>query len=427
MEKQLIRELGLSVKRGETTWQKASEEYNIKTGQNINKEAFRKQFSRMNVEPQTNYDTTYGDGTVEAQVIVNLSPEEKHNPEMILRKLGYNPENWEVVFVKCSTWQQHTKEQITKDLYAVNYKIKPRNKEISIEEYAEIAKKVFSENIKPMKITPREKLKGLDTNKLVFLSAIEAHLGKLSNPIDTNTTYDHKIVQERVKKVFNDTINIQEVEQAESCLVIVGGDFFNSESDGETTKGTPQQNDSRYKKLFNVGLDLYKEGIVSLKEHFNNINIKLCAGNHAKDMEFFLYIALQQAFSEDKQVNFSNDYKDTQVHVHGKCALFLNHGEITQKQMLNSLSSEFYKEWGQTQFRYLLQQHLHKREVIQTESGLMAIRTPSICENDVWHYTNRYGIGVIPQQQIIVFDKEKGITSDYFITFEESKKKRLKR
>ena len=54
---------------------------------------------------------------------------------------------------------------------------------------------------------------------------------------------------------------------------------------------TPQANDLRWQKMFLVGLELYKETILKLREQFNNIDINLVSGNHDEMSSFYLYIA----------------------------------------------------------------------------------------------------------------------------------------
>ena len=129
-------------------------------------------------------------------------------------------------------------------------------------------------------------------------------------------------------------------------------------------------------------------------------------------------MALSCFFKDDKKVKFSTNYKDTQSYVFGKCGLFFNHGDPNQKRLVGSIPAEFYKEYGETLYRYLFLGHLHKLEVINCENGLTLHRVPAICENDGWHYQNRFGIGNIPQHEIIVFDKEKGMISNNFIYFD---------
>lgn len=426
-----IKELGALVKSGETTWQKVTDIINKEFGVDMTSEAVRKRYNRMpedtKVDITQEYTTEYNDGMIEAQKIVQYNKEIFGDKKKLLEYLGYNPNQWEFVYVTTSTWNQHTKEQITKQLYAVKFKLKPKTNEITKEEVLEEVANVFKNNIQPLQIEINKKEKELNENKLMLIPQIEAHLGKLSNEIETGVNYDHHIVEERVKKVFKETIQLQEIEKCDRCLLVVGGDFFNSESNSQTTSGTPQQNDTRYKKMFNLGLQLYLQGLLTLREYFNKIDVKLCSGNHSRAMEFFLYIALSCCFQNDEKINFSDDYKDTQSYVFGNVGLFFNHGDPNQKRLIASIPAEFYKEYGATKYRYLFLGHLHKLEVINSENGLTVHRVPAICENDNWHYQNRFGIGNIPQHELIVFDKNVGMLSNNFIYFEENKKKLIKR
>ena len=90
--KELIRELGLQVKSGNKTWQQSVDEFNEQTGMNLSSEALRKRYANLkndttykNVTNDREYETLYGNGTVEAQKIVNLTPQEKASPDIVLK------------------------------------------------------------------------------------------------------------------------------------------------------------------------------------------------------------------------------------------------------------------------------------------------------------------------------------------------------
>ena len=457
-----IMELGVLVKNGEMTWQNVADIVNDEFDMDLSREGVRSRFRQkenvkirnaylkgerdedtstssggmsMNGNMNTfdrskgDYTTEYSDGVIEAQRIVEYNKEVFGDKRKMLEYLGYSPDEWEFVFVTTSVWQQHTKEQTTKELYAVKFKVRPLVKSMSVEKALDVAKEVFAKNIDPLKVRKEVDIQGLDKNKLLFIPQIEAHLGKLSEKIDTGVEYNHKIVEERVRKVFEEAMVLQEREKCDRCLLVVGGDFFNSESNSQTTSGTLQQNDVRFKEMFNIGLNLYLEGLMSLRECFNHVDVKICAGNHSRAMEHFLYIALSCYFRDDDKISFSDDYKDTQSYVFGKCGLFFNHGDANQKRLIASIPAEFYQEYGKTLYRYLFVGHLHKLEVVNAENGLTLHRVPAICENDSWHVQNRFGIGCIPQHELIVFDKRCGMLSDNFVYFDRniSRKKVLKR
>lgn len=424
-----IIELGALVKSGEATWQKVAETINKEFGVDMSSEAVRKRYNRMpedtKIDITQEYTTEYNNGTIEAQKIVEYNKEIFGDKNKLLSYLGYNPNEWEFVYVTFSTWNQHTKEQLTKQLYAVKFKVKPILNEANIEEAIEAAKELIQKEIKPLNIK-RQSKKGLDENKLMEIPSIELHLGKMAWGGDTGQDYDKNIAQNRFYEIMSSILEIQEQEQCGNALITIGNDFFNSDTvNATTTKGTPQTNDLRWKKMFLIGLKLYTEFIETLRTKFNNIDIRLCSGNHDKMSSFYLYITLQQYFRNDTSITFSDDYKDYQCYQFGKCAIFFGHGDGNLKRIIHSIPAEFYKEWGSSYFRELHLGHLHKEVVVDDESGMITRRIGSPTGTDQWHYEERF-IGATQKHQIFIWDKTKGLKSIEYINFDNSKKKLTK-
>lgn len=432
MEKELIKKLGLKVKNREITWQQASEIFNEQTNSNLSNEAIRKRFANLKdscvpINTTGEFETIYKDGIIEAQKIVNLPPKIKEKPEEVLKVLGYNPDEWEMVYITFSNWQQHTKKQTTKDLYAVKFKLKPTIKELTTTDYLEVAKEVFSKEIEPIKLSKQIKNKELDDNLMIEYPAIELHLGKLAWHGETGQNYDYKIAIERFNATIEETIKIQDIAKAGTLFMVIGNDFFNSDTASyTTTKGTPQHNDLRWKKMFLIGLELYTKALLILREKFNKIDIQLCQGNHDEMASFYLYIALQQYFKDDDVINFSNDFKKTQCYLFGKCTIFTNHGDTNLKRLIKSIPAEFYEEWGKSLYRELHLGHLHKEVVVDDESGMITRRIGSPTGTNEWHYSERY-VGAVQKHQLFLWHKEKGLLTCQYIPFDMNKKKLIKR
>ena len=163
---------------------------------------------------------------------------------------------------------------------------------------------------------------------------------------------------------------------------------------------------------------MYADAILTLREKFNHVDVMLCAGNHARAMETFLYIALQQKFAGDEIVHFIENYRQTQVYCFGNCAIFYNHGDANLKQTIKSIPAEFAKEWGTHPFRELHLGHLHKEVLVDDEGGMITRRIGSPCSTDAWHYSNRY-VGAIKKHQVFIWDKNRGLKELYYITITE--------
>lgn len=423
MNKELIRELGQKVKSQQMTWREASNIFNEKTGLNISGEAMRKRYANLKnsfkSETTTNeYETMYGDGSIEAQKIVNLPKEKKESPDLVLKELGYNPNEWEIVFMTFSNWQQHTKEQTTKQLYAVKFKIKPKLKELDPNKMLEIIDKLFNKNIKPINFPKKPINKTLDEDSVMVLGAVELHLGKEAREFDVGENYNVDIAVDRYETIVKVICEEQEYRKAHKLVYGIGNDFLNVDTPSNTTtKGTQQLGGISSYELFDIGLKLQLESLLTLREHFNEIEVVLVKGNHSNQLEYALFRALQQRFIKDNVVRFRDDYKEIQAIEMGNTSIFMTHGDSNYKRIVESMSKEFYKIYGNTENRYILLGHLHHKQKIDELNGFTVFRLSSPSGIDRWHYKERY----LSQagQEIFTFSKETGLTDIKYISFQK--------
>lgn len=425
----LIRDLGRKVKDGTLTWGTATIEFNKATGLNVNKEAFRGRYRNLNDQyvPSVNeqrlnseYETHNEDGTIELCKEIWFDPKEEKTPENVLKKFGYSINEWELISWTFGKWEVAIKdEKENRVCTTIRAKIKPRNTYmLQPNEYANIAKDVFSDVITPYKPENKIKDKNLNKNKLLEMTGIELHLGKLAFESETGQDYNNRIAQSRFYKILDDVIEQQEIEQCDTCLLCIGNDFFNSDTvSNTTTKGTQQTNDLRWKGMFELGLQMYIQMILTLRDKFNKIEVRLQQGNHDTMAAFYLYIALSCYFKKDKVINFSDDYKELQCFEWGKCAIFFTHGDTNLKRLIRSIPSEFYREWGRTLYRELHLGHLHSEVVVDDNSGMITRRVGSPTGTDAWHYSERF-IGATQKYQTFVWDKENGLLNVKYITFD---------
>ena len=355
------------------------------------------------------------DGTVEESRFVDCEENVIHDPSKLLNALGYDTTKWELLTYRVSKWDGGAGG---KELKAVQYKVKPKA-DISPVDMLKAVKEVFKEEITPFLFTQPKHIDGLNNDKLMEIAPIELHIGKMSNKVETGENYDLKIAQKRFYDIFEDIYRKQEIEKCSRCVVIIGSDFFNSESDNCTSKDKiPQENDSRYIKLFREGIKMYTKALLTLRGMFNKVDVMLCAGNHARAMETFLYMALEQRFVDDSIINFIENYRLTQVYTFGKCAIFYNHGDANLKQTIKSIPAEFAEVWGTHPYRELHLGHLHKEVTVDDEGGMITRRIGSPCATDAWHYGNRF-VGATKKHQIFIWDKNTGLKDLHYIPIKE--------
>ena len=434
-----IIELGNKVKNRELSWNQMANILYQEFGEKLSKDAVRKRYSvrarkvpedmnsNTKIEDNIEYETSYNNGMIEAQKVVEYNKEVFGDKKKMLEYLGYNPDEWEFVFLTTSMWNQHTKEQVTKQLYAVKFKIKPLVSIISMDKALECANEVFKKNIKPYEFEYTEE-KELDKNRLMEIPAIELHLGKYAEEEEVGMGYSTNVAKKRFYKIIQEILKCQSVEKCDRCVLMIGNDFFNSDTmEGTTTKGTPQHNDMRWQKMFITGLELYKEMLFTLREEFNKIDVRLCSGNHDKMNSFYLYMTLSAFFAQDDKIKFSDNYRQYQCYQFGDNAIFFGHGDCNYKRLVQSIPGEFYKEWGSSKYRELHLGHLHSELTVDENSGMITRRIGSPTGTDAWHYGERF-MGAVQKHQLFIWDKKEGLKGIKYITFEEPVKgKQLKK
>jgi hypothetical protein len=358
---------------------------------------------------------------LDADRITNFTKEQKADSDTFLENVGFDPVFWELLEHKQSTWEQKSKEG-DKTLSSCKIKVKPRDTPKFDPE--EFAKKLVDicKNIKLSKISlpASTRSKNLDDKKLMLISAIELHLGKLAYDKESGSTYNYQVSENRFNKILSKILEDQSKLNCGECLVIIGNDYYNADGITEaTTRGTPQQVDLRWQEMFSKGLELYINLFENIKYKFNKINVKLVAGNHARSTEFYLYTALAQRYSNDKTINFSEDIKETQSFLFGVNSLYFNHGDVDESRLIKSLPSEFPEDWTKSLIRDLHLYHYHKNATkVDQDLGLTVIRNPSPCSSDYWHYHNRY-VGIIPSYNTYIYDYCEGKISTNTINFLE--------
>ncbi len=254
---------------------------------------------------------------------------------------------------------------------------------------------------------------------------IEMHLSKYSDSLEVGSDYNTNIAIERFNRITEDELNFQKYARCDKLFIGIGSDFINSDTTTyTTTKGTQQNNDISWKRTFLVALELYKNKLITLRDHFNEINVFMVQGNHDYMTDFYLYLALQQAFRNDEKIKFSEDYKEMECFTFGNNVCWVHHGDTDKKRLLGSLPYDYPQEYSGANYRYCFLGHLHNdKELPDKIAGIKPIQIGSPGGTDSWHYKQKYITQ--PLQEYFVLDKQNGMINHNYINF-NSKKKLIK-
>lgn len=424
----------------EITWQGLADEVNKKFGTNLNNESCRKRYRSNSTRDFDKVDTGsrerndeefeehYSNGNMLVQRKIWFDETEQKTPEVILKKFGYDPKDWELVKWRIGYHEVAIKEEENNRVcYNVRCEMKPRIKSFATpEECVEYLQELLKKEIKPLTFEKKQKDKSLDKNRMFLLPPVELHLGKTSDSLSTGFEYSSKIAVDRYRDITRNIIEQQEIMKCGTLVIGVGNDFFNSDNTmNTTTRGTQQFNDISWKRLFTLGTELMMEQIMTLKDYFNDIKVILNGSNHDTMSSFHLYYALEQTFRNDNQVKFSDDYTDMECLTFGRNGIWFHHGDCNLTRLIESIPVLYPKEYAETQNRILLMGHLHSSQDLKEQCGVKPIRLSSPCEVDEWHFKEKF-VGSIPCQETFVFDKN-GLLQHNYINFIKEKGKTKKK
>jgi len=245
----------------------------------------------------------------------------------------------------------------------------------------------------------------------------DLHLGKLSWGDETGEDYDLEEAKTRYFKALKYLLEVSK--DVERFVLVVGNDFFNSDTMGNTTtpsgrnsyKGTPQQDDSRWQKMFLEGRKLLVKCIDELRA-IAPVDVVLVPGNHDHQKVFYLGDTLESWYRNCAEVNINNVPKTRKYYKYGKVLIGYTHGEKEKHIDLPIImATENPKDWSETSIREWHLGHLHKN-MVNEMSGVVVRTIPSLCGTDAYHYENGY-VGNLKAAHGYLWDKEKGLTALY--------------
>lgn len=251
-------------------------------------------------------------------------------------------------------------------------------------------------------------VKPTETGKMLEISIVDLHLGKLSWEPETTENYDHKIAERRFMKVIYDITERTKHIKFEKIIFPIGNDFFNFDlPDGTTTGGTLQNNDLRYQKMYDKGIELLVKAIDILAV-YAPVEVILVPGNHDMAMSYYCAKTIQAWFRNNENITVNAGPTTRKYVEFGKCLIGFTHGDKERKRLFGNMQVEAAEAWGRTTYREWHVGHLHSEQT-KEENGVIVRNLSSVTSTDSWHYQQGYR-GAICKSQSFVWDRENGLT-----------------
>ena len=215
------------------------------------------------------------------------------------------------------------------------------------------------------------------------------HLGMHSYKPQTGFNYDVNIAENLLEQSFESLIG--RADEAEAALFLNMGDFLHTDSEYQTTAGTPQDTDGRYGRTVRHARILMKRMIVRLLEAYPHVYVLNIRGNHDHKASYFLNEMMMAYFENEPRITVLCNQKKFISFLWGKVFILTHHGDgINAQKMYEVATRDYRDEWGKCPFVYGYTAHLHHKTVTELP-GMINEQMGVLCPVDNWHASKGYG------------------------------------
>ena len=282
----------------------------------------------------------------------------------------------------------------------------------------------MTQNYKPpvTYYTPKQ-TKDNKENNLFEVTLFDLHIGKLAWGGETGENYDTKIARTRYLKTIKKLIERASGFEFSKIFFPIGSDFFNSDTMlNTTTKGTPQDEDLRWQKTFQVGCSLLVDAINMLKETGVPVDVMVVPGNHDFERSYYLGEFLGAWFNNDQMVNINNGASPRKYYRFGKVLLGITHGSEEKESSLPLLMASDIESkplWSETLFHEWHLGHIHrkrnmkyvtldKNRMTDEDLGVTVRYLSSLTGTEEWHHKKGF-IGATKAGEAFIWNDETGL------------------
>jgi hypothetical protein len=256
------------------------------------------------------------------------------------------------------------------------------------------------------KLPHRKPISGI----LVEYSILDHHHGALIWGKETGgADYDSNISRKCWEDALGSLVARSRGLNADEALLVLGSDQHNSDNRaGTTEKGTPQDCDSRYQKVFSVSFETSRWGIDILRGEVGKVRVVMVPGNHDPLSTWHLGHSLECWYRNCKEVTVDNAPTFRKYFEHGVNMLMFTHGSGGKLEDYGkTMAAEQPAMWGRTRWREAHTGDKHHRRVIELKGATVRI-LPSLRPPDAWSSENQY-IGSIRAAEAYAWSREEGL------------------
>ena len=369
------------------------------------------------VDPYSESFEWRADGTGVSDKLITIMAGEKITPQLIMERHGLDAGEWQVVSYRNNLWHGQVKGGARTILYQSRLTVRPSGG-ISLEHIDEFFNRLARE-YKPVPICP---IKTAGPPCMVEVNIADLHLGKLAWAGNTGNNYDHRIAANLMQDITASFCNDLAGKNIEQILFVWANDFFNADTVEQTTvKGTPQDVDCRWEKMYDTGCEALITAIDMLSQ-LAPVTTFYTPSNHDQMTGYHALGVLNAWYRDSDRVTIVRSSRPRYYHRYGNILLGYCHGDTEGREsksyekasrLASLMPNEAAELWGQTKYREMHAAHLHSEQTTNEINGVTVRRITSPTAIDNYHAQAAY-VGTVRRAQAFVYDKEYGLVQSLY-------------
>lgn len=359
------------------------------------------------------------DGSIVSEKFITVRDGEEMTPKFILEAHGLSAGLWEVLSYKNNMWNTQVKGGAKQISYQSKLTARPLSGGLSFDDLDKyFAEKQFNYD-KPL-TTP---LQYDPAGQVLEINLPDLHSGLLAWRKETGADYDVHIAKDRFFKCIYDIQERCKGQTFKKIVFVTLGDLLHFDNDNQTTsKGTFQQADGRFTKIFDATLDMLIDGITILGE-IAPVHVIYIKGNHDGITGYTLLKAAEKAFRLDNNISFDNEPNPMKFMRFGKVLIGWTHGDMPKSNMGLWLQNDARVEYGLSKFVEIHAGHFHTQltrerkpiDYYQTDEvgGIVIKYLPTISNASAWEHQQGYS-NCVKTVMSFIWNEETGLRTSWY-------------
>jgi hypothetical protein len=347
-------------------------------------------------------DEVFEDGRQTRTRLLPLTKDELSSPEKLLEAHGFDPELWTLeravnkawnLGSRNRAWEQRVEDHqatgdmtahVVSELYASTITVRPKVREITAEDIAEVMQCVQPVTIKQPKAG----------SGLLELGTVDMHLG--------NSTLDwYRANMERI------VAKIRSRKWAQ-IIIPVGSDFYHVDNFKNTTSNGTAQSSVDWMAAVADGSEFMFTIIEAALKSGAEVFVYYEIGNHDESQTWMFCVGLSWKYP---QVKFDLAITERKVHRFGNVAIGLTHGDSRNRKDLDRVFMSEFPEFASATVREVHAAHYH-HEMSVDQFGVVTRSLSTAARTDKWHREEGF-VGAMKRFMLFSYDTDALTAIDY--------------